>query len=181
MKDQGSIQLITDALINEIAAGARSSARLRLNHNFHTGPEDNPHRFLNVLLKGTYVTPHRHSSPPKSEGFLVLQGCAAVFTFHDSGAVDQIYLLTPDGKPSDLPLPLRDKPVARGIDLPPGVWHTVVALTPHVVCYEVKPGPWIPSTDKEFAAWAPAEGAAGAKEFMAALLDGRSVKNVTDN
>ena len=35
---------------------ARQSPRLRVNHNFHGGMEENPHRFLNVMLRGTYVS-----------------------------------------------------------------------------------------------------------------------------
>jgi hypothetical protein len=31
---------------------------------------------------------------------------------------------------------------APGIDVPPGACHNLAPLTPHAVCYEVKPGPW---------------------------------------
>ena len=27
--------------------------------------EDNPHRFLNVMVRGTYIIPHRHCDPPQ--------------------------------------------------------------------------------------------------------------------
>ena len=56
---------------------------------------------------------------------------------------------------------------AMGADIAAGVWHTVVPLSEVLVCYEVKPGPWDPSTDKEFAGWAPAEGSAECERFMA--------------
>lgn len=170
METGPGIQLIDAALIDEIRRNAAHSPRRRLNHNFHASPTDNPHRFLNVLLEGTYVTPHRHSLPPKSESFLVLDGCAAVIVFHDGGQVEHVYVLTADGKPP-ADLALKSYPVARGVDLPPGVWHTVVALSPAVVCYEVKPGPWEPATDKEFAPWAPREQDAAARDYLKSLVD----------
>ncbi|MDX1983555.1 MAG: WbuC family cupin fold metalloprotein [Bryobacteraceae bacterium] len=167
MDPLAAVTLLDRPLIQSVAAAARKSSRARMNYNFHTGPEDNPHRFLNVLLEGTYVTPHRHLNPPKSEAFLVIEGAAAVFVFDDAGAVAGSYVL---GETDPLPERLRESPRGIAVDLPPGVWHTVVALTPEVVCYEVKPGPWIASNDKEFAPWAPKEGEPGAAGYLASLL-----------
>jgi hypothetical protein len=45
-------------------------------------------------------------------------------------------------------------------------WHCILALTRDCVIFEGKNGPYDPATDKEFAAWAPAEGDAGATEYM---------------
>jgi cupin fold WbuC family metalloprotein len=153
-------QLISDALFDRVAALASESPRLRINYNFHSGAGDNPHRFLNILLRGTYVRPHRHVTPPKSETFIVLEGMADAILFDDSGAINARYRLGGDSAEGRL----------WGIDLPPGVWHTVVARTPRVVCFEVKPGPWDPHTDKEFAAWAPAENDPAAKAWCENLL-----------
>src|SRR5580692_2808440 len=79
--------LISGSLFDTVAARAAASPRQRMNYNFHSGPTDNPHRFLNVLLEGTYIRPHRHSDPPKSESFLVLEGAADVILFDDRGAI----------------------------------------------------------------------------------------------
>jgi len=156
------VKLISDSLFDTVEALAAESPRLRMNYNFHSGPADNPHRFLNVLLRGTYIPPHRHLKPPKSESFLVLEGKADVIIFDDHGAVTARYQLG------------VDSPAGRmwGIDIPPGVWHTILARTARVVCFEVKPGPWVPSTDKEFANWAPAENDPRAAAYGEALLDG---------
>src|SRR5580692_3682417 len=81
------VKLISEALFDTVADLASASPRRRMNHNFHSGPGDNPHRFLNVLLEGTYIRPHRHSDPPKSESFLVLEGAADVILFDDLGAI----------------------------------------------------------------------------------------------
>jgi cupin fold WbuC family metalloprotein len=151
------VQLLTDSLIESVKAKAETSPRLRANHNFHAGADDNPHRFLNVLTPGTYVAPHRHKDPPKAESFIVLEGEIAFFIFDDAGNIEQTIRLGP-GNP------------ARGIDLAPGLWHTLAALSPHAVCYEVKPGPYVAATDKEFAPWAPQEGDPGTVAYLDTLL-----------
>lgn len=150
------IQLVTASLFEELIEKARRSPRQRTNHNFHASPEDNPHRFLNVFLKGSYVAPHRHFDPPKPESFIVLEGRMAAWIFADDGTIRETFLLEPGT-------------ACRGIDLPPGVWHTLTALSPHAVCFEVKPGPWDPATDKEFASWAPREGTPEAAAYLAQL------------
>lgn len=150
------IQLIREEMFDSLAAEARAKPRLRINHNFHDSMDDNPHRFLNVLLKGTYLCPHRHQFPPKAESFLILQGSIAFFIFNDSGVVQQIHTLSADG------------PV-RGIDIAPGIWHGLLVLSERCVCFEVKPGPYRPSDDKEFASWAPREGDPRVGEMLARL------------
>ena len=151
------IQLIDEALLEATLDRAQKSPRLRTNHDFHAGPEDNPHRFLNVMVRGTYVTPHRHLDPPKAESFLVLRGRIAVFVFDDDGGVTSRHDLGGPGEP-------------LGIDLAPGVWHALAVRSDHAVIYEVKPGPWDPATDKELAPWAPGEGDPAAGAYRDGLL-----------
>jgi cupin fold WbuC family metalloprotein len=156
------VKLITSGLFDDVADLAAASPRRRMNRNFHESAGDNPHRFLNVLLRGTYIRPHRHSAPPKSETFVVLEGVAEAILFDDEGSITARHSLgadTPEGR-------------IWGIDLPPGVWHTVLPRTDRVVCFEVKPGPWNPANDKEFAPWAPAEGSPEAAEYCRQLLGG---------
>jgi len=50
------------------------------------------------------------------------------------------------------------------------VWHSVAVLSPHAVCYEVKPGPYSQATDKDFAPWAPHEGDPAAFAYLARLV-----------
>jgi cupin fold WbuC family metalloprotein len=57
-----------------------------------------------------------------------------------------------------------------GVDIAPGLWHSMAILSEHAVCFEVKPGPWTPATDKEFAPWAPREGQPGTDEYLNRLL-----------
>jgi cupin fold WbuC family metalloprotein len=162
------IELIDEALLEETIARAEASPRLRTNHNFHPTLEDNPHRFLNVMRRGTYVTPHRHLDPPKSEAFVILRGTIAFFTFDDRGELERTHVL---GDPSQ-----REHPY--GIDIAPGVWHALAPLSETVVCYEVKPGPYSATNDKDFAPWAPPEGDARCAEYVEALLRRAGIRNL---
>jgi cupin fold WbuC family metalloprotein len=156
------VRLIAASLFDQIGEAALLSQRRRMNHNFHSGPADNPHRFLNILLLGTYIRPHRHLDPPKSETFLVLEGKADVLIFDEEGAITARHRLGSDS---------AEEGRLWGIDLAPGVWHTILVRTPRAVCFEVKPGPWNPASDKGFAPWAPPENDPAAAAYLAYLLE----------
>lgn len=151
-----AIQLIDDALIDATLARARSAPRGRTNHNFHPSLDSNLHRFLNAWTRGSYAAPHRHLQVPKPESFVVLRGELALFVFDDAGAVTNQFVLGRGG--------------LVGIDLEPGLWHTVTALTETAVVFEVKAGPYDAATDKEFAPWAPREGDPAAAAYLAGLV-----------
>jgi cupin fold WbuC family metalloprotein len=153
---------LSRTLLDDLIARAKGSPRLRTNHNFHASMEDNPHRFLNVMAKGTYVAPHRHLDPPKAESFIVLEGEMAFFIFADTGQVIRTEIVGRD-------------PI--GIDLEPGVWHTLTPLSEYAVCYEVKPGPYSAATDKDFAAWAPREGDPGVAAYLEGLMSALKSKD----
>jgi cupin fold WbuC family metalloprotein len=155
MEEMQGVQLLDVTLIASLVERARQSPRRRVNHNFHAASEDNPHRFLNVMAEGTYVAPHRHRDPPKSESFLVLEGRVALFTFHPDGQIEGVQILGGE---------------TLGADLAPGVWHTIAVLTSYAVCYEVKPGPYSAANDKDFAPWAPREGDPAAPAYLARLI-----------
>lgn len=157
-------QLINAELLAGTLERARQSERRRTNFNFHGGMQDNPHRFLNVMLRDTYITPHRHLRPPKAESFLILHGEIAFFTFADDGSVTACDilsgvgdwpLLTANGQPAEIQAGSPRGPA--GVDITPGVWHSLVVLSEYACCFEIKPGPYEPSDDKEFAPWAPDE------------------------
>ncbi len=98
---------------------------------------------LNVFQPGTYVRAHRHESD-RFELFLALAGRAAVLTFDDGGKILEAALLDP-----------RE---TWAVELPGGVWHTVVSLRKDTALFEVKPGPYRPLEDADYAPWAPREG-----------------------
>jgi cupin fold WbuC family metalloprotein len=152
----GAVQLIDDALMDATLARAAVAPRGRINHNFHQDMASNPRRFLNAWTRGSYAAPHRHLQVPKPESFVVLRGELALFVFDDRGEVTERHVLGRDG--------------LWGIDLAPGLWHTVAAVSETAVCFEVKAGPYDPATDKEFAPWAPREGDPAAAEYLQRLM-----------
>lgn len=138
---------IDQSLFDTVAAHARRLPRLRRNHNLHAEPEP-VQRFLNALQPGTYVRPHRHLRPNPGQGFecfVVLQGAVGLLMLDAQGQVLQRERLDAAG-------PLR------GIELAEDQFHTLVALAPDTVVFEVKQGPYVPAADKDFLPQFPAEG-----------------------
>ena len=138
----------------DLTARAASSPRLRANWNLHPTLEDPVQRFLNAFEPGTYVRPHRHSDPERWELFLALAGRAAVLAFDEGGLVRERLELSAVGP-------------CRGVEVPAGEWHVAAALEPGTILFEVKPGPYAPATDKDFAPWAPPEGDGACPAFEA--------------
>ncbi len=149
--------IISQQLIHATTAQARTSPRQRMNHNFHE-LADTVQRMLNAVEPDSYCRPHRHIDPPKDETFVLLQGDLTVVIFDDSGnIVDAVRL--------------NDRTGNKGIDIKPGVWHTIVSNASGTVIFETKTGPYIPASDKDFAPWAPAEGEPQASTYLQGLLD----------
>ena len=127
------LQRLDQALFERVAVEARSTPRLRRNHNLHA-ESDPVQRFLNVMQPGTYVRPHRHRRQRPGAGFecfVVLQGAIGLLLLDDCGAVCRRELLAATG-------PLH------GIQIPENVVHTLVALAPDSVMLEIKEGPYMP-------------------------------------
>ena len=135
---------ITRSRIAALSREARETPRRRKNFNFHA-MEDPAHRLLNAFEPGTYVRPHRHSSPPRSETIVALAGRIGLILFDAGGHPRTLRVLEKDGD-------------TVGADLPPGAWHTIVALLPGSVFFEAKAGPYKAPGGDDLAGWAPAEG-----------------------
>ncbi|MBK5912853.1 WbuC family cupin fold metalloprotein [Rhodocyclus purpureus] len=148
--------LIDRLLLDELVATAAATPRRRKNHNFHRSDLDVAHRLLNAIEPGSYVPPHRHLDPAKDETMLVVRGQLGVVCFDDAGRVTQTTLLAAGGE-------------VIGVDIPHGVWHSVLACSPGTVFFEAKAGPWAPLAEAERAPWAPAENEEGAAAYQAAL------------
>jgi cupin fold WbuC family metalloprotein len=152
--------LIDRDLVERKGYDARQSQRKREIHIFHAGDEDPLQRMLNAIQPGSYIRPHRHLDPPKSEAVILLQGMLGYMSFHDDGTPDPDSFLLLDAARG-----------AYGCDIRPGVWHTIFALTPDTVIFEVKPGPYSPANDKDFAPWAPPEYSPEATGYLAEIED----------
>lgn len=146
------LKRLDQELFASVAAEARCSDRLRRHHNLHRH-EDLVQRFLNVLQPGTYVRPHRHCRAEPGTGFecfVVLQGAIGLLLFEADASLAEIARLEAGG-------PLR------GIELAEGCPHTLVALEPDSVIFELKQGPYRPMADKDFLPGFPLEGTAEAE------------------
>jgi len=145
-------------ILNELSTEAKGSARQRKNHNFHQGEHEVLQRMLNALCPGTYIRPHKHSDPGKNEIFIILRGRTLVVEFDDNGHISDHIIL--------------DKATENyTAEIPPGRYHTIIALEAGSVVYEIKEGPYCQATDKNFAPWAPEEGGDGAAAFLQKVFD----------
>jgi len=113
-----------------------------MNLNFHAEPIDPVGRFLNAGIAGTYVRPHRHRID-RWELNSVIQGKCDLLIFTSEGAVKSRVAL--------------NSGAATVAEIPGGERHTVLFHAPAAVILEIKPGPYEPRLDKEFATWAPPE------------------------
>lgn len=133
---------ITSLTLEELAAKSAQAPRRRCNLNMHGELADPIQRMINAGHPGSYVRPHRHGAG-RWESFALLQGAVAVLCFDDAGKVSERVELRPGG--------------ALVAELPGGVWHTIAFLEPGSAVFEIKPGPYDATSDKDFAAWAPTE------------------------
>src|SRR5579872_171242 len=95
--------------------------------------------------------------PPVSP---VVDGELAFFNFDDTGQISETHILGRD---------------SVGVDIQPGVWHSMAVLTEHVVL-RGEGGPYLAANDKDFAPWAPKEGDPGARAYLERMVS--SVKSV---
>lgn len=156
----GRLLLVDQALLDLKARDAADSKRKREIHSFNVGNQDTLQRMLNSIQPGSYIRPHRHENPPKAEALIILQGSLGYVPFDDQGnPIDSDFILLDVNRGT------------FGVDSRAGVWHCFFALQRDTVLFEVKPGPYKPETDKDFAPWAPAEGHATATMYLIKLED----------
>lgn len=144
------IKFIDRRLVARLHDQARNSPRLRTHHNLHATLEEPIQRMCMAMEPGTYIRPHRH--PDKWELLLIVSGEILVLTFDQAGTVLTRTLLSAGG-------------YTYGVEHPAGTWHAVATLAASTVVFECKAGPYVPTPEIDFAAWAPPEGHARAAEF----------------
>ncbi|WP_026375573.1 WbuC family cupin fold metalloprotein [Aestuariibacter salexigens] len=133
-----------------------SSSRRRSNANVHTDYQDPIQRLFITIQPDSYVCPHRHTEADKWECFIIIDGALSILLFDDEGSVTER-------------IELRADSAKRGVEIPQGVWHAVVPGENPSTFFEVKPGPYMQMSDKDFAAWAPREGDAAAQQYLHTL------------
>jgi len=150
------IRLINQDLLDQVSAQAQASPRRRKNYNFHVSETDSCNRLLNAAEPDSYIQPHCHYDAEKDESLVIVRGRVGVVFFDAHGAITSQAVLEPGGP-------------AVGVNIPHGVFHTLVGLEPGSVFFEAKAGPYAPLTAREKASWAPAEGDPQAAAFLARL------------
>ncbi|NDV58527.1 WbuC family cupin fold metalloprotein [Bacteroides sp. 519] len=136
------MKIISEELLNEVSKQAKENERLRMNYNFHESLDEPIHRLLNALEPGTYLPPHRHKNPDKIETYLILRGSLIGVLYNDEGDIIK-------------KLELNPQKGIYGMEIPAGMWHSIVVLEPNTVIFEIKDGPYAPISAENIAPWAP--------------------------
>lgn len=158
-----SIKVFSAAYLDDLVELASQSSRRRQHRNVHEDYSDPCQRLFNALERDTYLRPHRHGVGQGAETMLAVRGLMALLVFGDDGQVIDIHRFGSG-------LHGRSPEHAVGVETPPGVWHTVLALAPGSVLFEVKAGPFDPAAPRHFAPWAPEEGTPAAVAYLKTLL-----------
>jgi len=151
------MKIINLKMLDSLTTQAAKSVRRRMNLNLHEDYDDPCQRLFNAVEPGSYVRPHRHVDPPRLECFMAVRGRMALLVFDDQGMIEEI-------------VPFGHGCEVVAIELPPGLWHMLVALEPSSVFFETKPGPYLPLSDKDLAPWSPDEGSAAAIKYLADIM-----------
>lgn len=126
--------VIDKELLDKVSAMAKSSERLRMNHNFHESLDAKAQRLLNALEPGTMLPIHRHRHT--AETYILLRGRIKVIFYNDGKEVTDVFNLNP----------VDEK---YGVHIPKGQWHTLEVLEKDTVIFEVKDGPYMPLDSKD--------------------------------
>lgn len=139
------LEVISAGSLDELSGVARDLPRLRRNLNLHPRLDDPVQRLFNAMEPGTYVRPHRHAREAGWECMLVVRGAFSVLIFEDDGRLRERVCL--DTQHAGLL-----------VEIPAFTFHSLTVSMPGTIMFEVKPGPYSPVEDKDFAEWAPDEG-----------------------
>ncbi len=156
-KAEGPVFTLDQAALERGIAASRESPRRRIIMPVHRSGTEGVQRMLNFMQRGSYARPHCHPNPENIETAIPLRGVFGFVVFHADGQIHSAHLLEAGNPGSCL------------IDIEPYLWHTVVPLAEDSVLLEIKRGPYNAATDKQFAEWAPQEGAPEAPEFLRSL------------
>lgn len=143
----------------DLLSASMQSERLRAHANIHSSYSDPCQKLFNAINTDSYIRPHRHSLDPRDECLIAVKGLFGLIEFNDQGGMESITLFGSEKY-------VEQFSIAAGVELPAGVWHTVIALVDKSILFEVKSGPFDPSVAKELAPWAPEEGVQEATIYL---------------
>jgi len=152
--------IIDNKILDDLCQQAERSSRLRQHLNIHSSYQENCQRLLNAIQPDSYIHPHRHTVVNKQELLVAIRGSFSLITFDHHGNFDRSISFGSELYADDLCSSVA-------VEIPPDVWHTVLAKQENSILLEVKDGPFISSKAKELAPWAPQDGSAEASSFLA--------------
>ena len=150
------MRIIDQKLLDRITAEAMNSPRRRKNFNLHSGDDFCCHRLLNAMEPDSYIRPHRHLDPAKDESMVMVRGRMGVLVFDEAGNIQSQTIIAASGN-------------AVAVDIPHGLFHTVVSLESGTIFFESKAGPYLALTEEEKGEWSPAEGVPEAVYYLESL------------
>ena len=128
------MEIIDKNLLDTVSAAAKSSERLRMNHNFHETLEAPCQRMLNALEPGTFVPIHRHIHT--AETYILLRGKLKIFFYNEEKVIVEEEVLDQSHG-------------CFGVHIPAGVWHSMEVLESGTIIFETKDGPYTPITEQD--------------------------------
>jgi cupin fold WbuC family metalloprotein len=156
------MKVFSNQYFENLRVAASQSHRLRAHANVHRSYIDQCQKLFNAIKVNSYIRPHRHSLDPKEECLMAIKGLFGFVLFTDQGLIESVTIFGSEKYAEKLSIP-------SGLELPAGVWHTVVSLVNDSILFEVKCGPFDPSLAKQMAPWAPEEGHASAAQYLETL------------
>ena len=122
-------------LFNQILVKAQESPRRRMNYDLRTSSADGSQRMLNVLMTDTVVPIHRHVDT--SETVIVCRGKVREEFYDAQGNKTAEFVLEAGGE-------------CPAVQVPMGMYHTLVCLEDGSVIFEAKDGAYDPVKTEEF-------------------------------
>lgn len=121
---------ITQRLLDDLTAQAKSSPRLRMNYDLRNSDEDTSQRMLNAIEPCSPIPIHRHQKT--SETVVILRGHLREIFYDDlERRVDEVIELKAGGS-------------VVALNIPAGQWHTIEVLESGTVIMEIKDGSYEP-------------------------------------
>lgn len=160
-----NIVTINNSDVIMLKQNVAASADKRIRICTHQQPEDGLHEMLIVLLKGTYVRPHKHVN--KSESFHIIEGLLDVIIFDDTGKI--IDIITMGDFSSGKNFFYR---------LSTALFHTIFLRSDSVTFHETTNGPF-QKENTIYPEWAPvSENKIAVNEFMTMLENSIEPKQI---
>jgi cupin fold WbuC family metalloprotein len=157
-----TLSLITNDALLDMEKAARSRSRRRLHFNLHADYSDPCQRLLNVICSDSYIPPHCHDPSQGPEALFAIRGRFAVAKFDDCGNIISTHKMGSERY-------IDESTNLAGMQIEPGVWHTVIVVSDVGVLLEVKAGPFNPLFPKHVASWAPSEGTIEGQVYLREL------------